>query len=414
MKVEITSIGGKKLLREFADDNMLVKYIEANNEKIADIKILNEEELPQFQKAVDVVKPTTSKGWTTLPKKVLGSNETKKADSVLPDDGKKTFNTEFRYEPSEPTDKPKEEKDNTGVYLDGAKTEQPKENQEPAEKEKLKETLTEEDEDFEEYENCSWCGGKFSKSELRKEKDMGYLCNQCGKGIESREGDLDWEDIKESTKEGFKGEYADTDKEVEADAENKPSPKFVKQLEKNGKLKGDGTDVLEETPKKLNYQMDIDIWYRSTGAYGTPVNAEVYSDEEGSWKIFKNTLFCDPGSTNEELEQYILDRCEEEARKYVGNAPLKVNITRFYRGDKREEETFMINESKLPQDSYKAYNGEYDDLIGKTIRINYTRAEPGYTGVEGVVELIDSNGQLHGTWGEFVVQPESDSFEIIE
>jgi hypothetical protein len=54
--------------------------------------------------------------------------------------------------------------------------------------------LTESEEDFEQYETCSWCNEKFPKSDLRKEKDMGYVCHQCRKGIESREGDLDWED----------------------------------------------------------------------------------------------------------------------------------------------------------------------------------------------------------------------------
>ena len=158
--------------------------------------------------------------------------------------------------------------------------------------------------------------------------------------------------IDESSKETFTSPLADTDKEVEATAENKPSKEFKKKLEKHGKLKGDGTDKLEETPEELNYQMDIDIWYRYTGAYGTPVDAEVYSEEEGPWKICKDTLFCDPGSTNEELEQYILDRCEDEARKYVDNVPLKVNITRFYKGDKRDEETFMLNETKLEESEY--------------------------------------------------------------
>lgn len=57
-----------------------------------------------------------------------------------------------------------------------------------------KETLNEEDEDFEQYETCSWCDEKFPKGSMKKEKDMGYICHQCGKGIESKEGNLDWED----------------------------------------------------------------------------------------------------------------------------------------------------------------------------------------------------------------------------
>lgn len=36
-----------------------------------------------------------------------------------------------------------------------------------------------------------------------------------------------------------------------------------------------------------------------------------------------------------------------------------------------------------------------------------------YNGREGVVELIDDIGQLHGTWGGFAVIPEEDTFTIL-
>lgn len=36
-----------------------------------------------------------------------------------------------------------------------------------------------------------------------------------------------------------------------------------------------------------------------------------------------------------------------------------------------------------------------------------------YNGKEGVVEHIDSIGQLHGTWGGLAVNPECDVFEVI-
>ena len=49
------------------------------------------------------------------------------------------------------------------------------------------------DDDEERYGTCSWCGDVLPVSELRKEKDMGYLCNRCAKGLESREGPLSWE-----------------------------------------------------------------------------------------------------------------------------------------------------------------------------------------------------------------------------
>lgn len=35
-----------------------------------------------------------------------------------------------------------------------------------------------------------------------------------------------------------------------------------------------------------------------------------------------------------------------------------------------------------------------------------------YNGKEGIVELIDDMGQLHGTWGGLAVNPECDSFYV--
>ena len=37
-----------------------------------------------------------------------------------------------------------------------------------------------------------------------------------------------------------------------------------------------------------------------------------------------------------------------------------------------------------------------------------------YNGRSGVVEYIDSLGQLHGTWGGLALIPEVDDFEIVE
>ena len=37
-----------------------------------------------------------------------------------------------------------------------------------------------------------------------------------------------------------------------------------------------------------------------------------------------------------------------------------------------------------------------------------------YNGRSGVVEHIDSIGQLHGTWGGLALIPEVDDFEIVE
>ena len=51
-------------------------------------------------------------------------------------------------------------------------------------------------EDFEEEETekCVWCGDYFPIDELHKEKDMGYICNHCKQGLESRGEELEFED----------------------------------------------------------------------------------------------------------------------------------------------------------------------------------------------------------------------------
>lgn len=48
-----------------------------------------------------------------------------------------------------------------------------------------------EDDDFEKTHECSWCGEKFPESDMRCEKDMGWLCNHDWRYLDSREGDLE-------------------------------------------------------------------------------------------------------------------------------------------------------------------------------------------------------------------------------
>ena len=40
--------------------------------------------------------------------------------------------------------------------------------------------------------------------------------------------------------------------------------------------------------------------------------------------------------------------------------------------------------------------------------------EPQYKGKEGIIEYIDSIGQLHGSWGGCAIIPEIDEFIIIK
>jgi hypothetical protein len=52
--------------------------------------------------------------------------------------------------------------------------------------------------------------------------------------------------------------------------------------------------------------------------------------------------------------------------------------------------------------------------IGQKIKIISMEGELQYNGKEGVIDYIDSIGQLHGTWGGLAVQPERDIIEVIK
>lgn len=54
--------------------------------------------------------------------------------------------------------------------------------------------------------------------------------------------------------------------------------------------------------------------------------------------------------------------------------------------------------------------------VGDTIRILRldNPYDKSYNGREGVIEHIDSMGQLHGTWGGLAVIPGEDSFIVIK
>lgn len=46
----------------------------------------------------------------------------------------------------------------------------------------------------EETKVCAWCGDELDASELRKEIDLGYLCDSCIRAIESRGETLTFEE----------------------------------------------------------------------------------------------------------------------------------------------------------------------------------------------------------------------------
>lgn len=52
--------------------------------------------------------------------------------------------------------------------------------------------------------------------------------------------------------------------------------------------------------------------------------------------------------------------------------------------------------------------------VGDSIRIVEMKGEPQYNGKIGTVELVDSIGQIHGTCGGLAIQPENDTYEILQ
>lgn len=51
--------------------------------------------------------------------------------------------------------------------------------------------------------------------------------------------------------------------------------------------------------------------------------------------------------------------------------------------------------------------------VGDTIRINYMKGEPQYTGKVGTIRLIDDYGQIHLKEYGLAIIPDMDDFEII-
>ena len=52
--------------------------------------------------------------------------------------------------------------------------------------------------------------------------------------------------------------------------------------------------------------------------------------------------------------------------------------------------------------------------VGDKIRIIEMVGEPNYAGREGVIQYIDSIGQLHGSWGGCAIIPTADKYKILK
>ena len=58
---------------------------------------------------------------------------------------------------------------------------------------------------------------------------------------------------------------------------------------------------------------------------------------------------------------------------------------------------------------------KYSHLIGKRVKIVHLNGEDNrYDGKEGIVERVDSMGDLHGTWGGLAIIPREDDFVVLD
>lgn len=96
MKVKVTALN-KNYLVEFKNDDQFVSFLTQHNDKINNIEILDEANLPATEKSVEMVKISKPTGWTTLEKSNFVTKETNVEKKGMTLGGK---NGEFKYEPN--------------------------------------------------------------------------------------------------------------------------------------------------------------------------------------------------------------------------------------------------------------------------------------------------------------------------
>lgn len=104
----------------------------------------------------------------------------------------------------------------------------------------------------EEYHTCEWCGEEFPESEMRYEKNMGWLCDTCIRAIESRGEELEFD-------ESFDTEYKE--------AENTLSKYFTNASDimrvLDSQSEDQGVQGIKETLAKLQKLIDGETYHLS-------------------------------------------------------------------------------------------------------------------------------------------------------
>lgn len=143
------------------------------------------------------------------------------------------------------------------------------------------------------YAQCVWCGDHLPKNEMRKERKMGWLCNHCARGLESREGKLDFDDdVEECT---CAGNIASVPQNIFS-----KSTKKVKKESKDLQFAKEAAEMLDEYCFSINGRH---ISYKNTDDFTVLVDGKlsIASNKENYFKLLEMI------DNNEDISDFLLD-----------------------------------------------------------------------------------------------------------
>lgn len=185
------------------------------------------------------------------------------------------------------------------------------------------------DDDEERYGKCGWCGDNFPLSDLRREKDFGYVCNHCAKGLESREGKLNWDEeyIPESQMQEANGPkfYIPTD--INFSPEQLKELVNIHDLYNEGKLSN--SQAFEAFEK-------IGIKNPAAGEMITAWDKEVFDEIDELGGLFENKMDENGYGTNDSSNKILDYTTSEKLSSYISG--MNSNIPDFMKNNQKEIE----------------------------------------------------------------------------
>lgn len=193
------------------------------------------------------------------------------------------------------------------------------------------------EDDTEDYEHakCSWCNEDYFKSDLKYEKDLGYICPHCKEAIESRGESLSFKDsndkksVKRIHRELMRG-YYDSKKKIKDDSLNKSVnilkgvlPNLCKELdrlseifESKFKVRTEGYDEytsihLFDSNENYNYDSEYTT-YEITGKYPDYEQrlTDAFIKDGGEYIEWENSVIMILVFNNEKLKNKVIDIIE--------------------------------------------------------------------------------------------------------